>query len=150
MDSDEKRLKQEDCNEDDLGTGVLTLTNKRIAFDKRKSRIADFSTKMGETVIDVPLNELLDVWKEGRFIKKICIKIKTNDGEKSYKFGVFGTGGWLEDIQDAIEEMKNQYLPSTVSKRQDCLTNVSLILEPFLTVDSNIPVHPICDPQSPE
>ena len=47
MDSDEKRLKQEDCNEDELGTGVLTLTNKRIAFDKRTSRIADFSTKDG-------------------------------------------------------------------------------------------------------
>ena len=31
MDSDEKRLKQEDCNEDEIGTGVLTLTNKRIA-----------------------------------------------------------------------------------------------------------------------
>ena len=108
MDSDEKRLKQEDCNEDELGTGVLTLTTKRIAFDRRKSRIADFSTKMGETVIDVPLNELLDVWKEGRFIKKICIKIKTSDGEKAYKFGVFGTGGWLEDIQDAIEELKDQ------------------------------------------
>ena len=36
----------------------LTLTNKRIAFDKRKSRIADFSTKMGETVIDVPLDKV--------------------------------------------------------------------------------------------
>ena len=108
MDSDEIRLKQEDFSEDELGTGVLTLTNKRIAFDKRKSRIADFSTKMGETVVDVPLNDLLDVWKEGRFIKKICIKIKTGEGDKSYKFGVFGTGGWLEDIQDAIEEIKNQ------------------------------------------
>ena len=75
MDSDEKRLKQEDCNEDEIGTGVLTLTTKRIAFDKRKSRIADFSTKMGETVIDVPLDQV-DVWKEGRFIKKICFKIK--------------------------------------------------------------------------
>ena len=42
MDSDEKRLKQEDCNEDELGTGVLTLTNKRIALDKRTSRIAAF------------------------------------------------------------------------------------------------------------
>ena len=40
--------------------------------------------------------------------KKICIKIKTGDGEKDYKFGVFGTGGWLEDIQDAVEEIKNQ------------------------------------------
>jgi hypothetical protein len=108
MEPGEKRLKQEDCNEDELGTGILTLTNQRIAFDKRKSRIADFSTKMGETVLDVPLNELLDVWKEGRFIKKICIKTKTGDGEKVYKFGVFGTGGWLEDIQDAIEEIKNQ------------------------------------------
>ena len=108
MEPGEKRLKQEDCNEDELGTGILTLTNQRIAFDKRKSRIADFSTKMGETVLDVPLNELLDVWKEGRFIKKICIKTKTSDGEKSYKFGVFGTGGWLEDIQDAIEDIKNQ------------------------------------------
>ena len=107
MDSDEKRLKQEDCNEDELGTGVLTLTNKRIAFDKRTSRIADFSTKMGETVIDVPLDQV-DVWKEGRFIKKICFKIKNDKGEKSYKFGVLGTGGWLEDIQDAIEDFKNQ------------------------------------------
>ena len=107
MDEDEKRLKQEDCNEDELGTGVLTLTNKRIAFDKRKSRIADFSTKMGETVIDVPLDQV-DVWKEGRFIKKICFKIKTDADEKSYKFGVMGTGGWLEDIQDAIEDFKNQ------------------------------------------
>ena len=107
MDEDEKRLKQEDCNEDELGTGVLTLTNKRIAFDKRKSRIADFSTKMGETVIDVSLDQV-DVWKEGRFIKKICFKIKNNNDEKSYKFGVLGTGGWLEDIQDAIEDFKNQ------------------------------------------
>ena len=107
MDSDEKRLKQEDCNEDELGTGGLTLTNKRIAFDKRKSRIADFSTKMGETVIDVSLDKV-DVWKEGRFIKKICFKIKTDDDGKSYKFGVMGTGGWLEEIQDAIEDFKNQ------------------------------------------
>ena len=82
MDSDEKRLKQEDCNEDEIGTGVLTLTNKRIAFDKRESRIADFSTKMGETVIDVPVDQL-DVGKEGRFIKKIGSKIKTDAGEKS-------------------------------------------------------------------
>ena len=108
MEPGEKRLKQEDCSEDELGTGILTLTNQRVAFDKRKSRIADFSTKMGETVLDVPLNELLDVWKEGRFIKKICIKLKNDKDEKSYKFGVLGTGGWLEEIQDAIEDFKNQ------------------------------------------
>ena len=108
MDEGEKRLKQEDCSDDEIGAGILTLTNKRIAFDKRSGRIADFSMRLGDTVVDIPLNELHEVWKEGRFIKKICFKIKTNDGEKTYKFGVLGTGGWLEDIQDAIEDVKNQ------------------------------------------
>jgi|TARA_B110000263_G_scaffold153028_1_gene132824 hypothetical protein len=108
MKEGEKRIKQEDCNEDELGAGILTLTNMRLAFDKRSGRIADFSMRLGETVIDAPLKEFLEVWKEGRFIRKICFKIKTSDGEKTYKFGVLGTGGWLEDIQDAIEDAKNQ------------------------------------------
>nr|AIF22037.1 hypothetical protein [uncultured marine thaumarchaeote SAT1000_07_E02] len=34
MDPDEKRVRQEDCNEDTMGIGILTLTNKRAAFDK--------------------------------------------------------------------------------------------------------------------
>ena len=36
MDSDEKRLKQEDCNEDELGTGVLTLTNNVLHLIKER------------------------------------------------------------------------------------------------------------------
>ena len=108
MDSDEKRLKQEDCNEDELGVGILTLTNKRIAFDEKKSRIADFSAKIGQTLLDIPLSDIIEVYKEGRFIKKICFRAKTKEGEKIYKFGVFGTGSWLEEIQDAIEDLKNQ------------------------------------------
>jgi len=42
MEEGEKRLKQEDCNEDELGAGILTLTNKRLAFDKTSGRIIDF------------------------------------------------------------------------------------------------------------
>ena len=38
----------------------------------------------------------------------LSFKIKNDKDEKSYKFGVLGTGGWLEDIQDAIEDFKNQ------------------------------------------
>ena len=34
--------------------------------------------------------------------------MKKDSDEKSYKFGVLGTGGWLEEIQDAIEDFKNQ------------------------------------------
>ena len=34
MEDSEKKIRQEDCNEDTLGSGILTITNKRIAFDK--------------------------------------------------------------------------------------------------------------------
>lgn len=108
MEEGEKRLKQEDCNEDNLGQGILTLTNKRLAFDKTQARMMDFSKQFGDTVIDVPLNEVIKVWKEGRFIKKVCFTAKTRDGEQTYKFGVFSTGGWRDDIQDAIDDFKNQ------------------------------------------
>jgi hypothetical protein len=58
MEDGEKRVKQEDCNEDNLGPGILTLTNKRLAFDKTKSRIMDFTKRMGETVLDIPLEDV--------------------------------------------------------------------------------------------
>ncbi|MBM3905860.1 MAG: hypothetical protein FJ354_04145 [Thaumarchaeota archaeon] len=108
MDESEKRLKQEDCSEDSLGPGILTLTNKRVAFDKTRGRIADFTKRIEETIIDVPLGDIQKVWKEGLFIKKICITGKTADGEKTFKFGVFSTGGWEKDIKKAIEQAKSQ------------------------------------------
>ena len=108
MEEGEKRLKQEDCSEDSLLSGILTLTNKRIAFDKTAARVMDFSKRFGDTIIDVPLSDVTKVWKEGIFMKKICFTAKTKDGERTYKFGVLGTGSWLEAIQDAIEDFKNQ------------------------------------------
>ena len=104
----EEKIKQEDCSEDSLGSGILTLTNKRLAFDKAKGRIMDFSKKFEDTVMDVSLGEVSEVWKEGRFIKKVCFTAKQNNEEKTYKFGVFNTGNWLETIQDALEDYKNQ------------------------------------------
>ncbi len=106
MDDSEKRIMQEDCSEDSLGIGVLTLTNVRIAFDKTKGRIADFSKKIGDTVLDANLNQIVEVGKEGWLIKKIRIKVRTEQGEKTYKFGVFNTGKWLKTIEDAISEQK--------------------------------------------
>ena len=55
MEEGEKRIKQEDCNEDNLGSGILTLTNKRLAFDKTRARLMDFSKHMGDTIMDIPL-----------------------------------------------------------------------------------------------
>jgi len=39
MEEGEKKIKQEDCSEDSLGSGILTLTNKRLAFDKTRARM---------------------------------------------------------------------------------------------------------------
>ena len=108
MGDTEKKIRQEDCHEDSLGAGILTLTNKRVAFDKTRGRIMDFSKRFGETVIDVPLDDVVRVWKEGLFMKKVCLRLKTKDGEKDYKFGVFSNGSWLDTLQDTLEEHKNQ------------------------------------------
>ena len=108
MEDGEKRVKQEDCNEDNLGPGILTLTNKRLAFDKTKSRIMDFTKRIGETVLDISLEDVSKTWKEGLFIKKVCFTAKTNEGEQTYKFGVFNTKGWLKSIEQAIKEKETQ------------------------------------------
>jgi hypothetical protein len=103
MDEDEKRISQEDCNEDTIGVGILTLTNKRAAFDKKESRVMDFSATMGDTVLNVPLENVTKVWKEGLLMKKICFTAKTEDGENTYKFGVFNNGGWLKTFKKTLE-----------------------------------------------
>jgi len=108
MEGSEKKIRQEDCNEDTLGAGILTLTNKRIAFDKTRGRIMDFAKKFGETVLNIPLEDVIQVWKEGLLMKKVCIKVKTAEGEKSYKFGVFSNGSWLKIMQETLEKFKNQ------------------------------------------
>jgi len=107
MEDLEKKIMQEDCSEDSIGSGILTLTNIRVAFDKTKGRIADFTKKIGETVIDIPLNQIIEVGKEGWLIKKVWIKVKTTDGEKTYKFGVYNTSKWLEILQKTISQNKS-------------------------------------------
>lgn len=107
MEEGEKRLKQEDCSEDNLGSGILTLTNKRLAFDKTSARIMDFSKRFGDTVFEIELKDITKVWKEGRLMKKVCFTAKTDNEEKTFKFGVFNTKDWLKNIEAAIENYKN-------------------------------------------
>ena len=104
MDADEKRISQEDCNEDTIGIGILTLTNKRVAFDKKESRVMDFTAKIGDTVLNVPLENVTKVWKEGLLMKKVCFTAKTDDGEKTYKFGVFSNGSWRKTFEKTLEK----------------------------------------------
>lgn len=99
--ADEKKLEQEDCHEDSLGSGILTLTNRRIVFERTRGRIMDLSKHAGETLLDVPLSDISRVWKEGLLIKKTCIMA----GGKTYKFGVLNPGGWAFTIQCTMDEM---------------------------------------------
>ena len=108
MDDGEKKLKQEDCSEDNLGAGILTLTNKRLAFDKTRARMMDFSKHMGDTILDIKLKDVTKTWKEGLLMKKICFTAKIDEGNETYKFGVFSTNSWLKSIENAIDENKNQ------------------------------------------
>ena len=108
MDADEKRISQEDCNEDTIGVGILTLTNKRVAFDKKESRVMDFTATIGDTVLNVPLENITKVWKEGLLMKKVCFTAKTNDGEKTYKFGVFSNGSWRKTFEKTLENFHNK------------------------------------------
>ena len=108
MEDGEKRIKQEDCSEDSLGPGILTLTNKRLAFDKTNARIMDFSKRFGETVLDISLEDVTKTWKEGLLMKKVCFTAKIDEGEKTYKFGVFNTKHWLKDIEKQVVSYKDQ------------------------------------------
>jgi len=108
VDKGEKRIKQEDCSEDKLGAGILTLTNKRLAFDKTNARIMDFSKKFGDTVLDVSLDNVTKTWKEGLLMKKVCFTAKTDEGEQTFKFGVFNTKSWVKIIDQTINDSKNQ------------------------------------------
>ena len=108
MKDGEKRIKQEDCSEDSLGPGILTLTNKRLAFDKTNARIMDFSKRFGDTVLDISLEHVTKTWKEGLLMKKICFSAKMDEGEQTYKFGVFNTKHWLKDIEKQIVSCKDQ------------------------------------------
>ncbi len=108
MEEGEKKIKQEDCGEDNLGSGILTLTNKRLAFDKTRARMIDFSKHFGDTILDISLDDVIKTWKEGLLIKKVCFTAKTSKGEETYKFGVFSTKSWLKSIDEAISNNKNQ------------------------------------------
>ena len=108
MNEGEKRIKQEDCSEDTLGAGILTLTNKRLAFDKTNARIMDFSKHFGDTVLDISLDNVTKTWKEGLLMKKICFTANIDDREQTFKFGVFNTKSWVKSIEQATSKNKNQ------------------------------------------
>ena len=99
----EKKILQEDCAEDKLRNGILTLTNQRIIFERTQARIVTLSKKTEEVLLDIPLDKIYSVKAEGFIIKKVVITVD----DKTYKFGVLNSGKWTKAIKEQISMKKS-------------------------------------------
>ena len=92
----EKLILQEDCSEDHLKNGLLTLTNQRLLFEKTEGTLATLSKQTGELLLNIPLVEIKTSKGEGFILKKVVV-ITIQD--KIYKFGVFNNSKWAKEIE---------------------------------------------------
>jgi len=98
----EKNVLFEDCSEDTLKSGILTLTNRKLAFEKTKGRIATLSKELLGEKIEFELKDIAQARSEGRIIKKLVIEL--NNSNTTYKFGVMNPGNWVKEIKLQIED----------------------------------------------
>lgn len=94
----EKVLRDEDCAEDKLRSGLLFLTHRRLVFQKTQGRLATLSKKEGDVVLDIPLAKISSVRAEGFIVKKLVVV----SGDQTYKFGVLNNGKWERQIKQLI------------------------------------------------
>ncbi|MER5176758.1 MAG: hypothetical protein ABJB76_11615 [Candidatus Nitrosocosmicus sp.] len=102
----EKIILLEDCSEDNLKNGILTLTNKKIVFEKTKGRIVTLSKKLLAEKLEIEFNEISNVKSEGIIMKKLDLMLKNNN---IYKFGVLSPGRWVKEIQLQIEKHNKEF-----------------------------------------
>lgn len=100
---DEKLILQEDCSEDHLKNGLLTLTNQRIFFEKTEGTLATLSKRTGELLLDISLNEIKESKTEGFLLKKVVIITIHDD---IYKFGVLNNSKWAKEIEKSRSNIK--------------------------------------------
>ena len=99
----EKLILQEDCSEDSLKNGLLTLTNQRIFFEKTEGTLATLSKRTGNLLLDISLNEIKESKSEGFLLKKVVIITIHGD---IYKFGVLNNSKWAKEIEKARSNIK--------------------------------------------
>lgn len=100
----ERVILQEDCSEDNLNSGILTLTNKKIVFEKTKGSIVTLSKKTMTERLEIGFQELSNVKSEGIIIKKLVLTLKNNT---VYKFGVLSPKNWLKELQLQLDKYSN-------------------------------------------
>jgi hypothetical protein len=92
----EKLVLQEDCYEDNLKNGLLTLTNQRLLFEKTEGTLATLSKRTEELLLDIPLGDIKASKAEGFLLKKVVVITLQNN---IYKFGVLSNSKWAKEIQ---------------------------------------------------
>jgi hypothetical protein len=92
----EKLILQEDCSEDQLKNGLLTLTNQRLLFEKTEGTLATLSKRTEELLLDIPLVDIKASKAEGFLLKKVVVITIQNN---IYKFGVLSNSKWAKEIQ---------------------------------------------------
>ena len=103
--NNEKVILLEDCSEDKLKSGILTLTNKKIVFEKTKGRIVTLSKKLIDEKVEIKFKEISNIKSEGLIIKKLVVVLKNSS---VYKFGVLGPGSWVKEIQIQLDKYNNR------------------------------------------
>jgi hypothetical protein len=91
----EKLVLEEDCSEVKLGSGILSLTNQRIIFEKTEGNLTTLNKKIGNALLNVTLDKVGNVSAEGFILTKVVVQI---DNSK-YKFSVFNSKKWSKEIE---------------------------------------------------
>jgi hypothetical protein len=86
-----------------LKNGILTLTNKRIVFEKTKGKIATLSKKTFGEKLEIEFNNISMIKSEGIIIKKLTLNLNNNN---IYKFGVLSPGHWVKEINLQLNKSK--------------------------------------------
>ena len=91
----EELVLEEDCSEAKLGSGILSLTNQRIIFEKTEGNLTTLNKKIGSVLLNSTLDKLGKVSSEGLILTKVVVEI----GDSKYKFSVFNSKKWAKEIE---------------------------------------------------
>jgi len=100
----EKLVLEEDCSEVKLGSGILSLTNQTIIFEKTEGNLTTLNKKMGNVLLNTTLDKVDRVNSEGFILTKVVIEIS----DSKYKFSVFSSKNWAKEIEAQKRLFKNQ------------------------------------------
>jgi hypothetical protein len=102
----EKVLMQEKCSEEGIGSGILTLTNSRITFERQQGLLS----KKTQTAFAVGLDGIHNVWTEGLVMKKLAMELSWSRGPgmpetiDKHKFNVSRPSEWETTIKSVVQQ----------------------------------------------